>query len=199
MKLEMPRLAESGNVVPVTVTVDSPMTERDYVRSIHLFAEKNNLPRILEVQLGPFNGKAVVSSRGRLAITQQVLAVAGLSDDTLWSAAAEIEVTVSIAPDDRMGKSRVRVPERAAKGEVVEIARWSTTRRVGVRHDPWAADSAQIASLSPAATTAEIFRAKLHRRGPPSILSSMPWQWKAAKGVTWTDDQGGVATQKQNS
>jgi len=95
VKLDLPRLAESGNVVPVTVSVDSPMTERDYVKSIHLFAEKNNLPRILEVQLGPYNGKAVVSSRVRLAITQQVLAVAVLSDDTLWSAAAEIDVTVS--------------------------------------------------------------------------------------------------------
>jgi len=95
VKLDLPRLAESGNVVPVTVTVDSPMTERDHVRSLHLFAEKNNLPRILEVNLGPQNGKAVVSSRIRLAITQQVLAVAVLSDDSLWSAAAEIEVTVS--------------------------------------------------------------------------------------------------------
>ncbi len=95
VKLDLPRLAESGNVVPVTVSVDSPMTERNYVKSIHLFAEKNNLPRILEVQLGPYNGKAVVSSRVRLAITQQILAVAVLSDDTLWSAAAEIDVTVS--------------------------------------------------------------------------------------------------------
>jgi len=95
VKLDLPRMAESGNVVPVTVSVDSPMSQRDYVKSIHLFAEKNNLPRILEVQLGPYNGKAVVSSRVRLAITQQVLAVAVLSDDALWSAAAEIEVTVS--------------------------------------------------------------------------------------------------------
>jgi len=95
VKLDLPRLAESGNVVPVTVTVESPMTARDHVRSIHLFAEKNNLPRIFEAQLGPHNGKAVVSSRVRLAITQQVLAVAVLSDNSLWSAAAEIEVTVS--------------------------------------------------------------------------------------------------------
>jgi len=95
VKLDLPRLAESGNVVPVTVSVDSPMTEQNYVKSVHLFAEKNNLPRILEVQLGPYNGKAVVSSRVRLAITQQVLAVAVLSDDTLWSAASDIEVTVS--------------------------------------------------------------------------------------------------------
>ena len=95
VKLDLPRLAESGNVVPVTITVDNPMTQQNHVKSVHLFAEKNNLPRILEVRLGPHNGKAVVSSRVRLAITQQVLAVAMLSDDTLWSAASDIEVTVS--------------------------------------------------------------------------------------------------------
>ena len=95
VKLELPRLAESGNVVPVTVTVDSPMTDDDHVQAIHLFAEKNNLPRVMSVTLGPWNGKAVVSSRIRLATSQQVLAVAEMSDGSLWSAAAEIEVTVS--------------------------------------------------------------------------------------------------------
>lgn len=95
VKLEVPRLAENGNVVPATVSVESPMTEHDYVRSIHLFAEKNHLPRILEVRLGPHNGRAVVTSRIRIATSQQVMAVAEMSDGTLWSAAADIEVTVS--------------------------------------------------------------------------------------------------------
>jgi sulfur-oxidizing protein SoxY len=95
VKLTMPRLAENGSVVPVTVSVDSPMTELQYVKSIHLFAEKNHLPRILEVQLGPYNGKAVVSSRVRVATSQQITAVAVLSDDTLWSAAVDIEVVTS--------------------------------------------------------------------------------------------------------
>jgi sulfur-oxidizing protein SoxY len=93
--LELPKLAENGAVVPVTVAVDSPMTERDYVKSIHLFAEKNPLPRILEVQLGPHNGKARVASRIRVADSQQITAVAVLSDDTLWSAAMQVEVTVT--------------------------------------------------------------------------------------------------------
>jgi sulfur-oxidizing protein SoxY len=93
--LELPRLAESGNVVPVTVTVDSPMSAADHVQAIHLFAEKNNLPRILSVAMGPWNGKAVVASRIRLSTSQQVLAVAQMSDGSLWSAAAEVEVTVS--------------------------------------------------------------------------------------------------------
>ena len=95
VKLEVPRLAENGSVVPVIVSVDSPMTELQYVKSIHLFAEKNHLPRMLDVQLGPYNGKAVVSSRVRVATSQQLLAVAVLSDDSLWSAAADIEVVTS--------------------------------------------------------------------------------------------------------
>ncbi len=93
--LKLPRLAESGNVVPVTVSVDSPMTEADHVESIHLFAEKNNLPRVLSVQLGPWNGKAVVASRIRLADSQQVFAVAVMSDGSLFSAVADVEVTYS--------------------------------------------------------------------------------------------------------
>ncbi len=95
VSLELPRLAESGNVVPVTVKVDSPMTAQNHVRAIHLFAEKNNLPRILAVELGPWNGRPEVASRIRLATSQQVLAVAEMSDGSLWSAAAEVEVTVS--------------------------------------------------------------------------------------------------------
>lgn len=95
VKLTMPRLAENGSVVPVTVSVESPMTQQDHVKSIHLFAEKNHLPRILEAQLGPYSGRAVVTSRVRVATSQQITAVAVMSDDTLWSAAVDIEVVTS--------------------------------------------------------------------------------------------------------
>ncbi len=94
IKLDLPRLAENGNIVPVTITVASPMTEQDYVQSIHLFAQSNPLPRILDVELGPHNGQARVATRIRLAVSQQVYAVAVMSDGTLWSTAADVEVTV---------------------------------------------------------------------------------------------------------
>ncbi|HWQ39953.1 MAG TPA: thiosulfate oxidation carrier protein SoxY [Burkholderiales bacterium] len=93
--LELPKLAESGNVVPVTISVDSPMTERDHVKSIHLFAERNHLPRIFEARLGPSNGRARVASRIRLVTSQRVVAAAVMSDESVWSAAFDIEVTVS--------------------------------------------------------------------------------------------------------
>ncbi|MGD2139860.1 MAG: thiosulfate oxidation carrier protein SoxY [Burkholderiales bacterium] len=95
VKLELPVLAESGNVVPVSVSVDSPMTQDDHVSEIHLFAEKNHLPRVLSVKLGPWNGKAEFSSRIRLAESQQVLAVAAMNDGSLFSAVADVVVTFS--------------------------------------------------------------------------------------------------------
>lgn len=93
--LELPRLADSGNVVPVTVRVDSPMTPQDHVKSIHLFAGKNPQPRVLDAQLGPHNGVARVSSRIRIAQSQQILAVAVMSDDSAWSAAVDVVVTIT--------------------------------------------------------------------------------------------------------
>ena len=95
VQLKLPLLAESGNVVPVTISLDSPMTQGDHVSAIHLFAEKNHLPRVLSVQLGPWNGEAVVKSRIRLAESQQVLAVAVMNDGSLFSAVADVEVTFS--------------------------------------------------------------------------------------------------------
>lgn len=95
IKIDIPQIAENGNVVPVTIDVESPMAADDYVKRIHLFSEHNPLPDIVEFELGPHNGKARVSTRIRLAKSQNVLAVAVLSDDTLWSAQALIEVTVS--------------------------------------------------------------------------------------------------------
>jgi len=94
INLEVPRLAENGNIVPVTVTVDSPMTEQDYVKSIHLFAESNPQPRIVDVELGPHNGRPRLATRVRVAISQHLHAVAVMSDGSLWSTAVEIEVTV---------------------------------------------------------------------------------------------------------
>lgn len=95
VKIDIPQIAENGNVVPITIAVDSPMSTDDYVKTIHLFSEHNPLPDIVEFELGPHNGKARVSTRIRLAKSQIVLAVATLNDATLWSAQAIVEVTVS--------------------------------------------------------------------------------------------------------
>lgn len=95
VRLELPRLAENGAVVPVSVSVDSPMSEQDHVRSLHLFAEKNPQPRIFDAHFTPRSGRAYVASRIRIADSQQILAVARLSDGSLWSAGVQVEITVA--------------------------------------------------------------------------------------------------------
>ena len=76
VKLDMPPIAENGNAVPLTVSVDSPMTGAEHARSLHIFAEQNPLPNVAHFYLGPRAGKAQVSTRIRLAVPQFVVAVA---------------------------------------------------------------------------------------------------------------------------
>jgi len=95
VKLELPPIVENGNTVPLTVTVDSPMSETDHVTDIHVFNEKNPQPYVAAFDLGPRAGKAVVSTRIRLADSQQVTAIARLSDGSLWSDSADVIVTLA--------------------------------------------------------------------------------------------------------
>ena len=95
VKLEIPPLIDNGNAVPLAVTVESPMTEKEYVKAIHVFTEKNPQPNVLSVKLGPRSGRAAVSTRVRLADTQTVHAIAELSDGSFWSGSAEVVVTLA--------------------------------------------------------------------------------------------------------
>jgi sulfur-oxidizing protein SoxY len=93
VELDVPPLVENGNTVSLVVSVDSPMTKTDYVKSIHVFNEKNPQPNVIGVYLGPRAGKAKISTRFRLADTQMVTAIAQMSDGSFWSASAEMIVT----------------------------------------------------------------------------------------------------------
>lgn len=95
VKLDIALIAEDGTIVPTTITVDSPMTEADHVQEIHLFAERNPLPRVAAFYLGPHNGRAQVSTRIRLAEAQRVIAIARMSDGSLWSDEMQVEVSLT--------------------------------------------------------------------------------------------------------
>jgi sulfur-oxidizing protein SoxY len=94
VRIEIPPLVENGNSVPTTITVESPMTEADHVVAIALFNERNPLPDIARFHLGPRAGQAWVSTRIRLGDTQQIAALARMSDASVWSATAELIVTL---------------------------------------------------------------------------------------------------------
>ena len=99
VKLELPRLADNGHSVPLRVVVASPMTEADHVRSVTLLSGRNPRPLMATFHLGPRAGRPEVATRVRLNGTQQVLAVAQLSDGSFWSGSAEVEVTESACLD----------------------------------------------------------------------------------------------------
>jgi sulfur-oxidizing protein SoxY len=100
VKLDVPPLVENGNTVPMTVSVSSPMTSDDYVKSIHVFNEKNPQPNIGNFYLGRFAGRAQISTRIRLADSQKIVAIARLSDDSFWSASADVVVTLAACTED---------------------------------------------------------------------------------------------------
>jgi sulfur-oxidizing protein SoxY len=95
VELDVPPLVENGNTVSLVVSVDSPMTKTDYVKSIHVFNEKNPQPNVIGVYLGPRAGRAKIATRFRLADSQTITAIAELSDGTFWSASAEMIVTLA--------------------------------------------------------------------------------------------------------
>lgn len=89
-----PDIAENGNTVPITITVDSPMTAQNYVKKIVVAADGNPLPGVATFDLSPINGQANVQFRMRLAQTQTVTAIAVMNDGSLWSASKPIKVTI---------------------------------------------------------------------------------------------------------
>ena len=95
VKLELPPLVENGNAVPITVSVESPMTGADHVRAIHVFTQKNPQPNVVSFHLGPRAGRARVATRVRLADSQTVVAICELSDGSFWSGAGPVVVTLA--------------------------------------------------------------------------------------------------------
>jgi sulfur-oxidizing protein SoxY len=94
IKLDVPEIAENGLVVPVNVEVESPMTEQDYVKAVHVFADGNPAPGVVSYRFTPACGKASASTRMRLAQTQNIICVAEMSDGKLFMTKSNIKVTV---------------------------------------------------------------------------------------------------------
>jgi len=99
VKWVAPVLADNGTLVPVTVQVQSPMTPQDHVTHLYLLSQRNPVTRMAVFHLGPWNGRAEVSTRLRLAGTQQVVALARLSNGEFRYGQMEIIVTESACVD----------------------------------------------------------------------------------------------------
>ena len=100
VKLEIPPLVENGNSVPLTVTVDQTLTPENHVKSIYVFNEKNPQPNVATFHFTPRSGRASATTRIRLADSQMVVAVARMSDGSLWSDRAQVIVTIAACVEE---------------------------------------------------------------------------------------------------
>ena len=98
--LDVPALVENGNAVPLTVSVESPMSAADHVKAIHVVNQKNPQPQVISVTLGPRVGRARLATRIKLADSQQVVAIAEMSDGSFRSETADVVVTLAACLED---------------------------------------------------------------------------------------------------
>jgi sulfur-oxidizing protein SoxY len=102
IEVELPRIAENGNSVPMAIRVASPMSEQDHVAAIHVLSERNPRPRVATFRFGPASGKAEVATRVRLAGTQTVTVLAELSGKRFRIATTEVLVTAAACLDESL-------------------------------------------------------------------------------------------------
>jgi sulfur-oxidizing protein SoxY len=94
VSIELPEIAENGNTVPLSVTVDAPMTADNYVSDILVVADGNPNPGVATFHLSPLAGKAEASTRIRLATTQNIIAVAKTSKGEFFTNQKLVKVTI---------------------------------------------------------------------------------------------------------
>jgi sulfur-oxidizing protein SoxY len=94
IKLDLPEIAENGNTVPMTVTVESPMTEQSHVTEVLIVADENPRSGVVKFHFSPASGVAEANTRIRLAATQDVIAVAKMNDGSFFIASKPVKVTI---------------------------------------------------------------------------------------------------------
>ena len=92
--LDLPEIAENGNTVPFSISVDSPMTATDYVKAVHVISTGNPQPGVVTFRFTPQSGKAAAASRMRLGTTQDIIALAEISDGKFLQARRSVKVTI---------------------------------------------------------------------------------------------------------
>jgi sulfur-oxidizing protein SoxY len=98
--LSLPMLADNGHMVPLSLKVDSPMTEASHITHVYLISQRNPVPLMAKFVMGPWSGRADLSTRVRLSGNQSVIALARLSDGNFIYDVQEVVVTEAACVDN---------------------------------------------------------------------------------------------------
>jgi sulfur-oxidizing protein SoxY len=94
VKLDLPEIAENGNTVPMTVSVESPMTAQSHVTDVLVLADGNPRSGVVTFHFSPASGVAEANTRIRLATSQNIIAVAKMNDGSFFMASKPVKVTI---------------------------------------------------------------------------------------------------------
>jgi sulfur-oxidizing protein SoxY len=94
VSVDLPETADNGNFVPITIAVESPMTDADHVKAIHILSSANPHAHVATFHLSPVNAVARVQSRMRLAKTQDVIVLAELSGGDVLISTTRVKVLI---------------------------------------------------------------------------------------------------------
>ena len=92
--LDLPEIAENGNQVKVSFEIDSPMTDENFVRFVHVLADGNPAPKVAKFMFPPSAGVCSATTRMRLAKTQNVYLLAEFSNGSYAMAQSTVKVTI---------------------------------------------------------------------------------------------------------
>lgn len=92
--LDLPEIAENGNQVKVSFEIDSPMTDDNFVRFVHVLADGNPAPKVAKFMFTPSAGVCSATTRMRLAKTQNVYLLAEFSNGSYAMAQSTVKVTI---------------------------------------------------------------------------------------------------------
>ena len=98
--LSLPMLADNGHMVPLSLKIDSPMTEASHITHVYLISQRNPVPLMAKFVMGPWSGRADLSTRVRLSGNQSVIALARLSDGNFIYDVQEVVVTEAACVDN---------------------------------------------------------------------------------------------------
>lgn len=206
VKVDMPLVSQDGSAVPLTISVESPMTEDDHVIEVHLFATRNPSPELAVLRLSPLLGRAEVSTRVRLNESQVVGVIARTSTGKVLTGAREIRITTSgcittadaAAAADEM-QPLARVPERLERGTPGEVrAMLRHPMETGLRRDAAGNEVPQriVRSFTAAIGGVPVLEVDLFRAmsANPYFAFFIAPKESGTMILTWTEDTGRRAT-----
>ena len=175
IQLIIPRHAEVGRSVPITVKVDCEMNKFDYPKVVHVLANKNPGPHVMSAYFLPEAGKAEFSTRIRLEQSQVVTVAAKISDGRHIRVDKFVDVSFGACGQDGAGDrdtvakfkpiAKIRVPSHAIKDEIMLIRTLiSHPMETGLRLDVGRGviEARFISAFRCEYNGVSVFRARLH-------------------------------------